>query len=130
MDDNHAPYDAPLQDELDDPGEPIFTVTNPPGTVSVSTHLDGRIQRVELAPTVTAMTETHLAEEIVVIARLATQDARAAQYVHMLDGMRRQGHDDVATRDFLSRDLELPSPEDAGAARAEVFAMRYAGDHD
>ena len=76
------------------------------------------------------MTEADLAEEIVVIARLATQDARAAQYAHMLDGMRQQGHDDAATRDFLSRDLDLPSPEDASAARAQVFAMRYAGDHD
>jgi hypothetical protein len=76
------------------------------------------------------LTESQLAEEIVVIARLATQDARAAQYVHVLEGMRQQGHDDVATRDFLSRDLDLPSPEDASAARAQVFAMRYAGDHE
>jgi hypothetical protein len=44
--------------------------------------------------------------------------------------MRAQGHDNVATRDFLRRDLDLPSPEDAEAARAEVFATRYAGGHD
>ena len=64
------------------------------------------------------MTETDLAEEIVVIAGLATQDARSAQYAFMLDGMREQGHDDVGTRDFLSRDLDLPTPEQAGPARA------------
>ncbi|WP_293241107.1 YbaB/EbfC family DNA-binding protein [Mycolicibacterium sp.] len=121
--------------ELDDglsvePEEPTFTVTNPPGTVTVSAFMDGRVRQVELAQKVATMTETDLADEIVVIARMATQDARAAQYAYMLDGMRRQGHDDAATRDFLSRELDLPSPEDASAARAQVFAMRYAGEHD
>ncbi|MEU0497121.1 YbaB/EbfC family DNA-binding protein [Mycobacterium sp. NPDC006124] len=114
---------------LDDPG-PVFTVTNPPGTVAVSAFMDGSVQRIDLSQEVISMTEADLAEEIVVIARLATQDARAAQYVHVLDGMRQQGHDDVATRDFLARDLDLPSPEDASAARARVFATRYAGDHE
>lgn len=141
-----APYDEdddPAQDaigyELDagDPADagsetavPTFTVSNPPGTVTVSAFMDGRVRRVELAREVTTMSESDLAEEIVVIAGLATQDARAAQYEYVLDGMRQQGHDDVATRDFLTRDLELPSPEDARAARAQVFTMRYAGDHD
>jgi len=108
----------------------MFTVTNPPGTVTVSTFMDGSVQRIDLSQEVISMTEADLADEIVVIAGLATQDARAAQYVHVLDGMRQQGHDDVATRDFLSRDLDLPSPEDASAARARVFATRYAGDHE
>jgi hypothetical protein len=116
--------------EDDDLPEPVFTVTNPPGTVTATTFLDGRVQRIDLSPKVTAMTETHLAEEIVVIANLAIQDARAAQYAFMLEGIRQHGHDDVATRDFLTRDLELPSPEQAKAARAEIFATRYLdGDH-
>lgn len=114
----------------DEPSGPTFTVTNPPATVTVSTEMDGRVRRIELTPEVKTMTEAHLAEEIVVIAGLATQDARAAQFAFMLDGMRAQGHDEVATRDFLTRDLDLPSPEDATAARAQLFAMRYAGDHD
>ncbi len=126
--DDDAPGDDASHDE--EPIGPTFTVTNPPGTVTVSTFMDGRVRQIDLAPKVTTMTETELAEEIVVIARLATQDARAAQYAYVLEGMRQQGHDDVATRDFLSRDLDLPSPEDASAARAQVFAMRYAGDHD
>jgi len=108
----------------------MFTVTNPPGTVTVSTLTDGSVHRVDLAQEVISMTEADLAEEIVVIAGLATQDARAAQYVHVLDAMRQRGHDDAATRDFLSRDLDLPSPEDASAARARTFATRYAGDHE
>jgi hypothetical protein len=109
---------------------PLFTLSNPPGSVTVTTFMDGRVHQIDLSPKVTTMTETRLAEEIVVIAGLATQDARSAQYSFMLEGMRAQGHDNVATRDFLTRDLDLPSPEEAEAARAEVFATRYAGGHD
>ena len=96
----------------------LFTVTNPPGTVTVSTFMDGRVHRIDLSAKATSMTETNLADEIVVIAGLATKDARSAQYTFMLEGMRQQGHDDVATRDFLARDLDLPSPEEAAATRA------------
>jgi hypothetical protein len=105
-------------------------VTNPPGTVTVTTFMDGRVHEIDLSPKATTLTETQLAEEIVVIARLATQDARAAQFSFMLEGMNQQGHDEVATRDFLNRDLDLPSPEQATAMRAEVFAHRYASDHE
>jgi hypothetical protein len=121
---------GPEAAEGDELPVPLFTVTNPPGTVTVSTFMDGRVNRIDLSPKATTMTETHLADEIVVIAKLATQDARSAQYSFMLEGMRQQGHDNVATRDFLSRDLDLPSPEQAEAARAQVFATRYASNHD
>jgi hypothetical protein len=109
---------------------PLFTVTNPPGTVTVTTFMDGRIHRIELSPKAASMSETNLADEIVVIAGLATREARSAQYSFMLEGMRQQGHDDVATRDFLARDLDLPSPEEAAATRTQVFATRYASNHD
>jgi hypothetical protein len=117
-------------EHADEAAGPTFTVTNPPGTVTVSAFLDGSVRSIDLTERVTTMTETDLAEEIVVIARLATQDARAAQYASMLEGMGHQGHDDVATRDFLTRDLQLPSPEDARALRAQIFATRYADDHE
>lgn len=128
-DDYFGPADeaAPSADQ---PAVPQFTVTNPPGTVTVTTFMDGRVHEIDLSPKVTTLTETQLAEEIVVIARLATQDARAAQFSFMLEGMNQQGHDEVATRDFLNRDLDLPSPEQATAMRAEVFAHRYASDHE
>lgn len=124
--------DVPAVPELDEAEllGPISTVTNPPGTVTVSAYADGRVRDVELSPKVTEMTEAMLAEEIVVIARLATQDARAAQYSNMLAGMDEHGHDNVATRDFLERELHLPSPQQAAEARAELFARRYASDHE
>ena len=118
------------EDEEGEPPIPVFAVTNPPGTVTVTTYLDGRVKHIDLSPRVARMTEAELADEVVLIAGLATQDAKSAQYAFMLEGMREQGHDDAATRDFLSRDLDLPTPEQAQAARAQVFATRYAGDHD
>ncbi len=116
--------------EPDAPVEPTFTVTNPPGTVTVSALFDGRVQRVELSPDAAEAGEEPLAAEIVVIAGLATQRARAAQFSYMLEGMQDHGLDTVDNRDFLNRAVGLPSPEDADAARAKVFATRYQGDHD
>ncbi len=94
----------------DEVAAPMFTVTNPPGTVTVTTYLDGRVHRVDLSHKAVSMAETVLGEEIVVIAGLATQDARSAQYTVMLEGMREQGNDTAATRDFLSRELESAHP--------------------
>ena len=124
--DVYAP--APAAD--DETPVSVFTVTNPPGTVTVSAFMDGRVDRIELSPKAAEMTETDLAAEIVVIAGLAAQDARSAQFEMVLEGMRERGHDDAATRDFLTRDLDLPSPEQAQAERARVFSTRYSGDHE
>lgn len=109
-------------------GVPLFTVTNPPETVTVTVFMDGRVREIELAPRVVDLTERDLAEEILVIADLAAQQAKSAQYSFMLAGMREHGHDDAATRDFLTRDLDLLTPEQADAARAQVFSTRYGGD--
>ncbi len=116
-------FHEPEDDE--EPAVPVFTVTNPPGTVTVTTYLDGRVQHIELSPKAVNMSEAELADEILVIADLAAQDARSAQYAVMLEGMRTHGHDDVDTREFLNRELKLPSPEQADSARAQVFATRY-----
>jgi hypothetical protein len=122
-------FSHPADRPDDDSSVQMFTVTNPPGTVAVTVFMDGRVKRIELSSRVTDMTEQELADEIVVIAGLATQEAKSAQYMFMLDGMREQGHDDAATRDFLTRDLDLPTPEEARTARAHIFATRYSGDH-
>jgi hypothetical protein len=119
-----------VDEPVDETGEALFTVTNPPGTVAVSAHFDGRVQRIELSPEAATDSEDHLAAEIVVIAGLATQRARAAQFSYMLEGMQDHGHDTADTRDFLNHSIGLPSPADADAAEAEVFATRYAGEHD
>lgn len=129
-DDHGAGLDALDEEEEDEaPAVPLFVVANPPGTVTVTTFMDGRVQRIELSPKVVDMTEADLAEEIRVVADLAADEARSAQYSVMLEGLRRHGHDDVATRDFLTRDMGLPSPEQVDATRAQIFSTRYGVDH-
>lgn len=68
------PWDAATSadgDGEDETPAPVFTVTNPPGTVTVAAYLDGRVHQIALSPKVVNMTERELADEIRVIADLA-----------------------------------------------------------
>ncbi|MBS9532803.1 YbaB/EbfC family DNA-binding protein [Mycobacterium sp. M1] len=114
-------------DEVDIPG---FLVTNPPGTVSVTAYMDGRVGSIELSPKVTDMTEAELADEIVVIARLAREKARSAQYVFISEVMQQLGPGTAETQEFLGRTMGLPSPAEAQEEEARVFSTRYASDHE
>jgi hypothetical protein len=107
-----------------------FTVTNPPGTVSVSSLMDGRIQQIDLAPSVSAMTESQLAEEIRVIADLARLRGLAGQYTFMATMLYSEAHHNGAeVREVLEQGLELPSPQQVDEAQADVFASRYSERH-
>ena len=128
---------AAADDAADDEGAmPLFTVTNPPGTVSVSAALDGTIQRVELSPKVAStMTEAELAEEVLVVADLARQKGLAGQHAFILEQvgqtgvMRELGGGDVeGLSNFLTmpEGVGLPTSQQVAAAEAEVFANRYA----
>jgi len=118
-------------DEHDDDAPMLmFTVTNPPGTVSVSSLMDGRIQQIDLAPSVTTMTESQLAEEIRVIADLARRKGLAGQYAFMASMLYSEAHHNGAeVREVLEQGLELPSPQQADEAQADVFASRYSERH-
>jgi len=122
---------AAEEDDQQDAVE-VFTVTNPPDTVSVSVLIDGSIQRVSLSPKVVNMSESDLAEEVLVIADLARQKGCAGAQTALLEGaspseaMGEFGEDgSEVVRDFLENGLGLVSPEQAQAAQAEVFATRY-----
>jgi len=132
-DDDHDAYSAP--DASEDAAEqelssPLYTVTNPAGTVSVTVCLDGRAHRVELAPKVADMTERELADEIRVIADLARQKARSQLHALIVEGVRVMGYDPAIMRDGLRRELDMPTPEEAAATAAQVFASRYSADHE
>jgi hypothetical protein len=127
------------EDEADEEdGVQQFTVTNPAGTVSVSALMDGRTHRVKLSPTATKLTESELAEEITVLAGLARQKGLAGTHTHLLDNaseveglqeLNNLGLDgDEVFRDFVEIGMQLPTPEQADAAQAEVFAARYTAD--
>jgi len=124
------PRDTPHTgtDEDDDSEVPVFTVTNPAGTVSVSAYLTGPVQRVDLDPSVVKMTERELAEEIRVIAELAQLKARSVMHGFLLEGLARMGNDRSEWSSILSTAIQLPSPEQAAENIAEVFAARYGED--
>jgi hypothetical protein len=116
---------------------PLFTVTNPPETVSVSALIGGRVHQISLSPKVTGMSESELADEIVVIAGLARQKGRAGEHTYLLENdslsetMRAMGLDgNEVLRDFMENGVGLPTPEKADAEQAAVFATRYTDDHE
>lgn len=132
----------PTEDEKDEDSEEDdayhFTVTNPPETVSVTALMDGRTERVKLSPTATKMTESDLAEEIIVLSELARQKGLAGQRTYVMDSasqneglqqLSEAGFDsNQLLRDFVETGMQLPTEEQAEAAQAEVFATRYATD--
>jgi hypothetical protein len=117
----------PADDSDAEDAEPamLFTVTNPPGTVSVTVTADGGPMQIDLAPRVVDMTESQLAEEISLMATLAGQNALAGQHVLISGIMRRLGHDRLSVQSYLEHELGLPSAETVLAAKAEIFAARY-----
>jgi hypothetical protein len=128
-DDAYAPdLELPGVDDEQGISSPMYTVTNPPGTVSVTVYLDGRIHSVELAPKVADMTERELADELHVIAEVARQRARSELHAFIVEGVRMLGHDPAAMRDSLIRELDMPTPEQANAMTAKVFSSRYSSD--
>jgi hypothetical protein len=119
---------VPVDVDPDGVEPPLFTVTNPAGTVAVTAYLNGCVQRVDLAPNVTDMTERELSEEIQVIAELARLKARSVMHAFLVGGMHRMGYDTAGLSAGLTRDMDMPTPEQAAEATAQVFASRYAED--
>jgi len=124
------------EEEREEDAVQLFTVLNPPRTVSVSASMGGRTQQVKLSSKVTNMSESQLADEILVLAGLARQKGQAGQLSYVLENefvagiMREMGASESEANDaisaFMVGGLGLPTPEQAEAAQAEVFATRYA----
>uniref|UniRef100_A0A5Q5CAU4 YbaB/EbfC family DNA-binding protein n=1 Tax=Mycobacterium sp. (strain JLS) TaxID=164757 RepID=A0A5Q5CAU4_MYCSJ len=116
-------YTSTGPDDNDDPAQDlIFVAANPSGTVTVTALLGGECQCVDLAPTVTALTETELAAEIVAVAQVAAQRAGAGAYELFAAMFRAQGEDRASVDDLLRHQLRLPTPDEARASAAELAA--------
>ncbi|VBA61766.1 DUF2694 domain-containing protein [Mycobacterium attenuatum] len=119
-----------LAETTDEHGSGVVTVANPQGCVSVSADLGGRIQRVNLSAGATSMGEQELADEILVIANLARQRARSAQYTLLLDTLAETPLQDPESRsalvEFVTKAMSVATPDEAAAAEAKVLSVRYA----
>lgn len=122
-----------LTEQEDEPDLALFTVTNPQGSVSVTALMDGRVQHITVTDKASSMSESALSEEIFVIADLARQKARAAQHTFMVENMSEMTGDgeqqNALLHEFVGMTLNLPTPEEAAAREAEVFASRYDVDY-
>lgn len=111
---------------------PVFSVTNPAGTVTATALMVGRLQRIELAhdaKLATSMTESELAQEILLVGRLAGQKARSELFTVMVDQTAAAGQDPAVARRFLRDDVGLPTPEESATAQAEAFGAQYLESH-
>jgi hypothetical protein len=119
------PAELPDDTEDDEPKTIVFRVSNPQGSVTVTTYINGSVANIDLSPAVSRMSESQLADEIRVIADLARDQARAGQHALLTEFMSELGHDRVYTTGFLRRQIGLPTPEDANDEKSRVFATRY-----
>lgn len=113
-------------------GLPLFSVSNPAGAVTATASIAGRLHRVELTAgsrSLPALTEAELAQEILLVGRLAGQRARSELFRYLVEQTAEAGQDPVATGRFLRDDVGLPTPEESAAARAEAFGARYLESH-
>lgn len=113
-------------DPADDDSIPdlLFAANNADGSVTVSALMNGAIDRVELAPEVSTMTEVELAREILNVAAVAAAKGRAGQYELVSGLLQLQGQDEMSCRELLVHSLGLPTPEEAIAAEA-ALTSRY-----
>lgn len=76
--------------------------------------MDGSIHHVDLSPKVTSMSESDLAEEILVVADLSRQKGQAGYYDYMFQVAQRLGiEDNEVISEMLREVFELPTPEKA-----------------
>ena len=113
----------------DDSQTPLISATNPPGTVTVTSHLNGLVQQVELAASTTAMTESQLAEEVRVVADVAAKKATSAMYIFMVELMVAQGIGREIAESFMQANMSLATPQQARAAEVEL-ATRHSHRHE
>lgn len=106
-----------------------FTVSNPSGVLSATAGLGGCIGCIELTD-VSRFDEVRLGEEIIEIAAIARDKARAAQHEVTLELMGRRGQDRAGVRALLEHSIGLPSYEATSARAADQFAERYRSNDD
>ena len=102
---------------------PLFVITNPPGTVSVTVAISGQLQQIQLSPQASRMTESELGREILRTAAVALTKAQAALNYFVYSTLVKQGMDHSSARNFVEFGMSLPSIEQAEEAEAEFVAQ-------
>ena len=117
-----AAFNDPVGDDADDELIPVARATNPPGTITITAHLNGSIAQVDLDAAVVRLTEPQLAEEIRVLADVAAKKATAVTHVMVVKMFVDQGMDLAQARDFVGTNMPYATPEQAEAAQRGLAA--------
>jgi hypothetical protein len=127
--DTSAPA-IPVDDDSDDTSGPVtFGVTNAAGTITAQATISGAINRIELSSSITSMTESDLARDIMVTAKLANLQGRAIQRAMVQSLLMYQGMDPDVAAQFIDEITDLPTPAQSEAAQAEAMAAYLRGEH-
>lgn len=128
--DTSAPALTDHDDSDDESSGPVtFGVTNPAGTITAQATISGAINRIELSPSITSMTESDLARNIMTTARLANLQGRAIQRAMVQSLLMNQGMDHDVAAQFIDDITDLPTPAQSEAAQAEATAEYLRGGH-
>jgi hypothetical protein len=120
-----AAFHEPEQEAGDEEEEtlfPLFVVTNPPGTVSVTAAISGQLQQVQLSPQAGKMTESELGREILRTAAVAIKKAQAGLNYFVYSTLVKQGMDHSSARNFVEFGMSLPNIQQAKQAEADFVA--------
>lgn len=111
-----------LSEAEDDGAEaiPVAIATNPPGTVSVTAHLNGSIAQIDLDPRVALMSESELAEEVQAVAEVAAKKATAVLHVSIVRMLLDQGMEMGEARDFVENHMPYATPDQAVSAERDL----------
>lgn len=115
--------------ETDEEIIPVIQATNPPDTVTCTVFLSGTPSHVTLDPKVTALTESQLADEIKVVADVATKKASALMHIGVVEMLVEQGMDFREAREFVETNVPFATPQQAGEAELALIA-RHSEHHD
>lgn len=110
-------------------GPVTFGMTNPAGTITAQATISGAINRIELSPSTTSMTESDLARDIMATAKLANLQGRAIQRAMVQSLLMYQGMDQDVAAQFIDDMIDLPTPAQAEAAQAEAMAAYVRGEN-
>ncbi|WP_232490919.1 hypothetical protein [Mycobacterium dioxanotrophicus] len=102
---------------------PLFVVTNPPGTVSVTAAISGQLQQIQLSAQASKMTESELGHEIQRTAAVAIKKAQAGLNYFVYSTLVKQGMDHSSARNFVEFGMHLPNIEQAKEAEADFVAQ-------
>jgi hypothetical protein len=114
--------DREAGDEEEETLFPLFVVTNPPGTVSVTAAISGQLQQVQLSPQASKMTESELGREILRTAAVAIKKAQAGLNYFVYNTLVKQGMDHSSARNFVEFGMSLPNVQQAEEAEADFVA--------